>query len=198
MLFNFIILFSFLFQFLRKYSWFRMLCQLHTYKKTNYKHIIHAILHSFSPSFIFILYSYKWLYHYSPSHSPIFGHKSCFCHFFKFFIFCLFRATSTANGGSQARGLIGAVAVCLHHSHSNARAMFAAYTTAHGSTRSLTHWVRPRIEPATSWFLVGFVSAAPRQELLFLSLFFGRDRDVIGSFCTYTFLFFVKLCSQSS
>ena len=28
---------------------------------------------------------------------------------------------------------------------------------AHGNTRSLTHGVRPGIEPATSWFLVGFV-----------------------------------------
>jgi len=26
--------------------------------------------------------------------------------------------------------------------------------------------VRPGIEPTTSWFLVRFVSAAPRQELL--------------------------------
>ena len=41
----------------------------------------------------------------------------------------------------------------------------ATYTTAHSNTRSLTHWARPGIGPATSWFLVGFVSAAPRQEL---------------------------------
>ena len=40
-----------------------------------------------------------------------------------FFFFCLFvfsRATPTAYGGSQARGLIGAVAAGLHQSHSNA------------------------------------------------------------------------------
>ena len=35
--------------------------------------------------------------------------------------FCLFRATTAAYGGSQARGLMGAVAAGLHHSHSNAR-----------------------------------------------------------------------------
>ena len=39
------------------------------------------------------------------------------------FYICLFFATSrttpTAYGGSQARGLIGAVDACLHHSHSN-------------------------------------------------------------------------------
>jgi len=41
---------------------------------------------------------------------------------FKFFFFCLFaisRATPTAYGSSQARGLIGAVAAGLRQSHSN-------------------------------------------------------------------------------
>ena len=37
------------------------------------------------------------------------------------FIFLLFRAALKACGGSQARGLIGATAAGLHHSHSNAR-----------------------------------------------------------------------------
>ena len=37
-----------------------------------------------------------------------------------FFVFCLFRATPAAYGGSQPRGRIGAVAAGLHHSHSNA------------------------------------------------------------------------------
>ena len=39
-----------------------------------------------------------------------------------FFFFCLFafsKAAPVAYGGSQARGLIGAVATGLHHSHSN-------------------------------------------------------------------------------
>ena len=36
---------------------------------------------------------------------------------------------------------------------------------SHSNTESLTHWVRPGIEPATSWFLVRFVSTAPQQEL---------------------------------
>ena len=36
-----------------------------------------------------------------------------------FFFFSLFKATTTAYGGSQARGPIGAVAAGLHHSHSN-------------------------------------------------------------------------------
>ena len=41
---------------------------------------------------------------------------------FLFLFFCLFafsRAASAAHGGSQARGLIGAVAATLHQSHSN-------------------------------------------------------------------------------
>ena len=48
------------------------------------------------------------------------------CHFslalFFFFFFCLFafsRAAPMAYGGSQARGLIGAVATSLHQSHRN-------------------------------------------------------------------------------
>ena len=63
----------------------------------------------------------------------------------------LSRATLKAYGSSQARGGIRATATSLHHSHSNAR--------------SLTHWARPGIEPTSSWFLVGFVSAAPQWEL---------------------------------
>ena len=38
-----------------------------------------------------------------------------------FFLFFFFRAALTAQGGSQARGLIGAVATSLCQSHSNAR-----------------------------------------------------------------------------
>ena len=41
--------------------------------------------------------------------------------FFFFFFLCLFRAAPGAYGDSQARGLIGAAAAGLCHSHSNAR-----------------------------------------------------------------------------
>ena len=60
-----------------------------------------------------------------------------------------------AYGGSQARGRIGAVTTSLHHSHS--------------STRALTHWVRPGIEPTSSWILVRFISAEPWWELQHLT-----------------------------
>ena len=39
------------------------------------------------------------------------------------------------------------------------------YTTAHVNARSLTHWARLGIEPASSWILVGFISTEPQQEL---------------------------------
>ena len=39
------------------------------------------------------------------------------------YLFSLFRATPEAYGGSQARGLIGATATGLRHSHSNARSL---------------------------------------------------------------------------
>ena len=45
------------------------------------------------------------------------------------------------------------------------RAASATYTTAHDNAGSLTYRVRPVIEPATSWFLVGFVSTAQQWEL---------------------------------
>ena len=44
----------------------------------------------------------------------------CLFIFIYLFIFCLFafsRAAPVAYGGSQARGLIGAIAADLHHSH---------------------------------------------------------------------------------
>ena len=52
--------------------------------------------------------------------------RSCcegsFCLFIYLFIyFVFFGATPAAYGGAQARGLIGAEATGLHHSHSNAR-----------------------------------------------------------------------------
>ena len=68
-----------------------------------------------------------------------------------FLVFCVFKAAPEAYGGSQARGWMVL--------------QLPAYTTAHGNAGSLTYRVRPGIEPATSRFLVGFVSTAPGQEL---------------------------------
>ena len=64
--------------------------------------------------------------------------------------FGLFRAAPAAYGSSQARGRVGATAAGLHHSHSNAR--------------PLTHQARPGMEPATSWFLVEFITHSATME----------------------------------
>ena len=45
------------------------------------------------------------------------------------------------------------------------QATSSTYPTAHGSTRSLTHWARPGMEPASSWMLVRFVTTEPWREL---------------------------------
>ena len=41
----------------------------------------------------------------------------------------------------------------------------------HDNTGSLIHWARPRIQPTISWFLVRFISTAPRRKLLFFFFF---------------------------
>ena len=51
-------------------------------------------------------------------------------HFF-FGLFAFSRATPMAHGGSQARGLIGAVATGLCHSHSNAGSELRLQPTPH-------------------------------------------------------------------
>ena len=49
---------------------------------------------------------------------PLHSHSA---DFILFLFFGLFRASPAAHGGSQARGLIGAVAASLCQSHSNTR-----------------------------------------------------------------------------
>ena len=53
------------------------------------------------------------------------------------------------------------------------QAASATYTTAHGNAGSLTHLTRPRIEPTSSWILIGFVTTEPRQEL--------QKKGILGS-----------------
>ena len=82
---------------------------------------------------------------------------------FFFFFFCLFafsRATPTAYGGSQARGLIGAHGCWPTPQPQQCQiwTLSATHTTTHGNAGSLTRWARPGIEPSTSWFLVRFVN----------------------------------------
>ena len=45
------------------------------------------------------------------------------------------------------------------------RATSAIYTTAHGNTRSLTHWAGPGIEPTSSWLRIRVFTSEPQWEL---------------------------------
>ena len=148
-------------------------------KNMAYITIIFSISCAFLPSFIprylvFLMLGIRSIYYANTNCIVLNFH---FLSFFLFFVFCLFRTTPVAYGGSQARGLIGAVAASQHHSHSNTgiRAMSVTYTTAHGNARSLTHWARPGIKPTNSCFLVGFVSAAPWWERQKIITFYSNN-----------------------
>ena len=41
-----------------------------------------------------------------------------------------------------------------------------SHTTAHGNTRSLTHWRKPGMEPESSWMPVKFVTLEPQRKFL--------------------------------
>jgi len=120
--------------------------------------------------------------------------------FFFFLSFVLFRATPVAYGGSQARGLIRAVAAGLHKRHSNIiRAPSATYTTAHSNAGSLTHWARQGIEPSTLWFLVRFVSAVPRWKLLTVFLIcISLMNDVKILSCAYWLFVYLFISLKKS
>ena len=78
-----------------------------------------------------------------------------------------FKATPATYESSWARDQIWTAAAGLYHKMEMAdRAASVPYTVVSGNSRSLTHWARSGIEPATSWFLVRFVSGAPGRELL--------------------------------
>ena len=74
--------------------------------------------------------------------------------FFNLLFFVILRAAPEACGGSQARGLLAYATATATPDLS----WSVTYTTANSNARSLTHWARQGIEPATSWFLVRFVN----------------------------------------
>ena len=92
--------------------------------------------------------------------------KSSFSKFYLFiyYLFLLFSTAPVACGGSQARG--SNQSYCCwsmpEPQQHQIQALSVTYTTAQGNARSLTHWVRTRIKPATSWFLVGSIYAVPQ------------------------------------
>ena len=101
-----------------------------------------------------------------------------------FFFFCHFRATPTAYGISQARGLNWNYSCRLTpQPQCGTWAKSATYITVHGNARSLTHWEKPQIETASSWLLVGFVTTEPWWEILMNDLWYcgGGVGDLITS-----------------
>ena len=83
--------------------------------------------------------------------------------FFYFFLFyCHFRATHMTYGSSRSRSQIRAATVRLGSQQCQIWATSVTYTTASGNAESLTHWVRPGVEPASSWILVGFLTCWAR------------------------------------
>ena len=81
---------------------------------------------------------------------------------FCFALLCFFRAAPVAYGSSWASWLDQSCS-CQAMPQPQPQpcriwATFLTYTTAHNNARSLTHWERLGIEPASLWILVGFVN----------------------------------------
>ena len=72
---------------------------------------------------------------------------------FVFYFVLLFSTALVAYGGSQARDGMGAIAAGLHPQQFQIPTTSVTYTTAHGHTRSPTHWAMPGIESTSSWIL---------------------------------------------
>ena len=83
----------------------------------------------------------------------------CFYFYLFIYLFCLFRAAPAAYGSSQ-QGLNQSCRCqpTPQPQQYGIRGASVTYATACSSARSLTHWARPEIEPASSWILVGFVT----------------------------------------
>ena len=93
--------------------------------------------------------------------------------FFFFFLFSFLRLAPAAFGSTQARGWIKATSTGLYHSQSNVWSEpFLQLHHNSGNTRSLTHWVRPGIEPTYSWILVMFVNQWAMKGTLIFELIF--------------------------
>ena len=99
--------------------------------------------------------------------SPLAGYFILFYfilfYFILFYFILLFRAAPVAYGGSQTRGLIGATAARLYTTATTMPDPSCVCDINHSSRqcRILNPLSEAMVEPTTSWFLVGFVSAVP-------------------------------------
>ena len=105
-----------------------------------------------------------------------------------FIYFCLFRAV-------PAHMYVPRLGVKLepqlpHPQPCKSCDMSMTCTTAHGNTRSLTHWVRPGIESASSWILVGFLTCWTSTVTLlhspppFFFFFFLKKKKLLATACS--------------
>ena len=72
-------------------------------------------------------------------------------------LFSFFRAAPEAHVNFQARSLMGVAAASLGQNHNKVGSDLRLRCQPDSYARSLSHWVRPGIEPASSWILVRFV-----------------------------------------
>ena len=91
------------------------------------------------------------------------------------------------------RGQIRAVAIVAGHSHSSVRSELSLWLTLQltATQDSLTHWERPRIQPESSWILLGFVTTEPCGNSGNISFF----PHFWTLFCMCHF--FIHLCSYT-
>ena len=89
--------------------------------------------------------------------------------------FFFFTAAPVAYGSSEARGQIRVAAAGLCHTHSNSGSELPLWPAPQliAMPDPLTHWVRPGMEPTSSWILVGFLTCwdtteTPEKTLLIL------------------------------
>ena len=79
-----------------------------------------------------------------------------------FIYFCLLSLHQWHVEVPRLGDLIRAVAAGLLPQQHQIQVFSVTYTIAQGNARSLTHWARPGIKPATSRFLVRFIYAVPQ------------------------------------
>ena len=93
-----------------------------------------------------------------------------FFFFFFFFFFLLLKAAPTIHGGSQARGRIE-LQLLAYTPATATKDLSRIYDLHHNSQKCwiLNPLSEAGMEPANSWFLVGFISAEPWWELPFQS-----------------------------
>ena len=77
-------------------------------------------------------------------------------------------------------------------------AVSATYSTAHGNARSLTHRARPGNEPATPWFLVGFVNHCTTTETPGVILIFSYHQLCQATVITAEQVLLLPLLPSSS